>query len=199
MYLQLFRENTEQANRKARQMTFLLQALFLLLSVSICIWMKEIFGLLVNNAELQAAYPIAIILLMSFNYRPMYLAAINKLMFQEKTKALWKISLLAGVANVALNFVFLPIYGIFASAVITFSTFMYAGYAGFYMKEFKESNRLNYKPTLWLQCTVVALVFSYYFVEMAVNVKLAFSFVLIIIVLSLFYVKVIKQKVISFN
>lgn len=187
MYLQLYRERSKRANAEARDMTFLLQSSYLLLSVGGCIWLKEIFLFLVSNPDLQVAYPLAIILLMSYNYRPMYLAVINRLMYQEKTKSLWKISLVAGVSNVVLNLALLPVYGIRGSAIITFATFMYIGYAGFYMKEYKEVEDAGYKPGFWLAVTIVALLFSYFFVEANVALKLLFSSFLLLASLLLFY------------
>lgn len=187
MYLQLFKENNDKANAEARKMTFLLQSCFLLASVGVCIWLKEVFILLVKNPELQLAYPLAIIILMSYNYRPMYLAVINRLMFHEKTRSLWKISLVAGVSNVVLNFIFLPLYGIMASAIITFVSFMYIGYAGFMMKEYKQIKNINYMPGLWLAGTVVASIFAYFFVEADFLFKIIFSCIAMVVSLFLFY------------
>lgn len=197
MYLQLYRENNQKVNSEARQMTFLLQICFLLITVSICIWMKEIFLLLVKNTELQKAYPLAIILLMAYNYQPMYLAVINRLMYQEKVKSLWKISFVAGLANVVLNLIFLPIYGITGSAIITFITFMYIGYAGFFMKEYKQVKDLDYKPILWLMTTITALLFSYFFVEINIIIKLIFSATLLLGSLLYFYKQLIQGKKLS--
>lgn len=194
MYLELYRERSKAASAAAREMTFLLQACYLLLSVGVCIWLREIFLLLVRNPDLQAAYPLAIILLMSYNYRPMYLAVINRLLYQEKTGSLWRISLVAGVANVALNFALLPVYGIKGAALITFATFMYLGYAGFFMREYKEAEDLDYKPGLWLAGTVAALLFSYSFVEADVAWKLLLSGFLLLASLLLLYRYLVSGK-----
>ena len=186
MYLQLYRQNTPSANAEARKMTYILNILFLLLSISICIWLKEIFVLLVRNKELQQAYPFAIIILMSYNYRPMYLAVLNKLMYREKTKSLWKMSLVAGVLNVILNIIFLPIYGIMSSAIITFISFMYLGYYGFWMKDYCQIKDLNYNPVFWLLATCGAVVFAFYFVEADILIKFIFTLGVVLVALFLF-------------
>ena len=175
-------------------MTIMLQAFFLLLSVGVCIWLKEIFLLLVSNEELQIAYPLAIIILMSYNYRPMYLAVTNKLIFQEKTGSLWKISFVAGVLNVVLNLIFLPIYGITSAAVITFISFMYIGYSGFFMKEYKQIKDQDYKPVFWLTSTIVAMVFAYFFVEVNYILKIGFSLVVILALAIFFYTHFILKN-----
>lgn len=193
MYLQYYRDATTKSFSEARKMTFVVQAFFLLLSVGICIWIKEIFELLVKNEELQAAYPLAIIILMSYNYRPMYLAVTNKLIFQEKTGSLWKISFAAGVLNVVLNLIFLPIFGITGAAVITFVSFMYIGYSGFFMKEYKEIKDLDYKPVFWLMSTLAALLFAYFFVEASFLVKFAFSLLCLLVAAVFLYIHFIAK------
>jgi O-antigen/teichoic acid export membrane protein len=197
MYLQLYKEGSKKAFAEARKMTFLVQGFFLLISVGVCIWMKEVFLLLVSNPDLQKAYPLAIVILMSYNYRPMYLGVVNKFMYQEKTNILWKISFVAGVLNVVLNFVFLPLYGITASALITFFTFMYIGYSGYYLKEYKQVQDLDYKPALWFIGTCAALLFSYYFVEAHLLAKAAFSLAVALTCLFLFYRHYIKTGKVS--
>jgi len=187
MYLQLYKKNTLNSQAEARKMTYIIQIGFLLLSMALCIWLKEIFVFLVKNKDLQQAYPLAIIILMSYNYRPMYLAVLNKLMYKEKTKSLWKISFVAGVLNVALNLIFLPMYGIISSAIITFISFMYIGYSGFFMKEYRQVKDLEYRPIFWLLATIGALVFSYYFVEADILSKLIFTLGEVLVAVFLFF------------
>lgn len=200
MYLQYYKNADSKSLKEARKMTFILQAFFLLLSVGVCIWLKEIFLLLVSNEDLQIAYPLAIFILMSYSCRPMYLAVTNKLIFQEKTGSLWKISFVAGVLNVILNLIFLPMYGITSAAVITFISFMYIGYSGFFMKEYKEIRDLDYKPLLWLSSTIVALVFAYFFVEANYILKISFSIVVILASAIFFYTHfILKNSSLNFS
>jgi O-antigen/teichoic acid export membrane protein len=64
--------------------------------------------------------PFAIVIIMSYVYRPMYWVPVNKLGFEEKTHLLWRISLVGGLINVGLNLIFLPIFGIYTVVVATF-------------------------------------------------------------------------------
>src|SRR5690606_16999490 len=70
-----------EAALQARQMTYTLQVLFFAATFTGSLWMKEIFGFLIRNEELQQAYPLAIVILMGYNFRPMYMAVINLLTF----------------------------------------------------------------------------------------------------------------------
>ncbi|MHA6246727.1 lipopolysaccharide biosynthesis protein [Pontibacter sp. CAU 1760] len=162
VYMQLYGKEAAISDKlQARKLTFSLQVLFLLGTSVLGLWMKEIFELLIKNETLQEAYPLAIVILMGYNYKPMYLAAINQLVYREKTSVLWKISTVAGVGNVLLNLILVPVYGIEAAAFTTFAALMFMGYAGYMLKEYRQLQQINYFPWFWLLLTVFALLGVY--------------------------------------
>src|SRR5690606_4742607 len=77
---------------KARNLVFVLQIAYFLMTFIAAIWLKEIFQLLLKNKELQETYHLGIVILMAYNYRPMYFGANYKLMYLEKTKSLLKVT-----------------------------------------------------------------------------------------------------------
>ncbi|MBC5993052.1 lipopolysaccharide biosynthesis protein [Pontibacter cellulosilyticus] len=162
-YLQYYSKSGKdiEAARQARSMTFALQLLFLGVTFILCLWLKELFILLIRNSELQQAYPLAIILMMGYNYKPMYLGAVNLLSYREHTGVLWKISTVAGVGNVILNLILIPYFGIEAAAITTFVALMYMGYSGYALKEYKQIAEVNYHPWLWLLVNIMALLAVY--------------------------------------
>jgi O-antigen/teichoic acid export membrane protein len=166
VYMRLYAVSADrEAAFQARQLTFSLQVLFLIGTSLLGLWMKEIFVLLIKNEALQTAYPLAIIILMGYNYKPMYLAVINQLVYQERTKALWKISTIAGVGNVVLNLIVVPLYGIEAAAFTTFAALMYMGYAGYLLQEYRQIRQVDYYPWLWLPVNVAALLGVYFLAD----------------------------------
>ncbi|WP_161888943.1 lipopolysaccharide biosynthesis protein [Pontibacter russatus] len=190
LYMRLYAASADrEAALQARQLTFSLQVLYLAGTSLLGLWMREIFTLLIKNEELQAAYPLAIIILMGYNYKPMYLAVINQLVYREKSKALWKISTVAGASNVALNFIFVPLFGMEAAAFTTFAALMYMGYAGYLLKEYRQIRQVDYLPWLWLPVNVVALLGVYFLADVDMMVKLSISAVLIMAVLFYLYKK----------
>ncbi len=150
-------EGSLEAARQARRMTFALQLMFLLSTSLGSLWMKELFDVLIRNEELQEAFPLAIVILMGYNFRPMYLAASNLLSYREHTNQLWKISVIAGGGNVLLNFLLVPVYGYQAAALTTFAALMYMGYAGHFLKDYRKAALVDYYPLLWLALTCLAL------------------------------------------
>ncbi len=164
---------------KARNIVFLLQISFWIMTFIISLWMKEIFYFLIKNEILNQMYPLAVIIVMSFNYRPMYFGSNHKLFYAEKTSKLWKITFVAGLGNVLLNLLFIPIYGYQVAAVTTFVCLMYMGYAGFFMKVFKEVNGVEYYPIHWLIGTVLLTVLAYYSVDAAILSKIIISLIVL--------------------
>ncbi|MBC5773964.1 lipopolysaccharide biosynthesis protein [Pontibacter sp. KCTC 32443] len=167
----LAQQQDKAAALQVRRLTFALQVLFLLATSLGCLWMREIFILLIKNEALQQAYPLAIIILMGYNFRPMYSVVYNTLTYREHTNKLWRISVAAGAGNVLLNFILVPIFGYQAAAYTTFAALMYMGYAGFYMKAFKASTQVSYYPVLWLSLTVSMLFIVYNIAAVAIMVK----------------------------
>jgi len=167
----------EEDELGARSLVFILQLIYFLVTFLICIWLKEVFHFMIKNDALSKMYPLGIIIIMSYNYRPMYFGSNNKLMYVEKTNAIWKVSLAAGILNVVLNLVLLPFYGFEIAAYVTFGSLMYMGYAGYYYKIFKKFNTVNYYPALWLLATIVLTALSYFIVEFHILVKILISVV----------------------
>jgi O-antigen/teichoic acid export membrane protein len=148
-----------------RRLVFSLQIVFLCMTFVLSIWLKEAFHILIQNESLAKIYPLGIIMVMAYNYRPMYYGANNRLFYNEKTKVLLKITFAAGVLNVILNVILIKLIGFEAAAYTTFACLMYMGYAGYYLKEFKEVNDLSYYPMFWLGLTIGLTIAAYYAVE----------------------------------
>ncbi|MFT2007505.1 lipopolysaccharide biosynthesis protein [Pontibacter sp. 13R65] len=189
IYMQYYsRKGDKEAAHQVRRITFSLQTLFMVVTSLACIWMKEVFKVLIKNDSLQQAYPIAIVILMGYNFRPLYLAVINHLNYLEHTDKFWKISTVAGVVNVILNFLLVPIYGYKAAAFTTFACLMYMGYGGFYLKEYKKSALINFYPMLWLSLNILLLVMVYYLVTVAFLYKVLVTIAISVVGITSIYV-----------
>jgi O-antigen/teichoic acid export membrane protein len=158
-----------------------MQSLFILGSVLVALWAKEILSILSSNEDLAAAYPFAIVIIMSYVYRPMYWVPVNKLGFEEKTHVLWRISLIGGLINVGLNLIFLPFFGIYTVVVSTFIGLMYIGFSGYFLKEFKKIDNLNYYPVHWLVLIVTCTVATYFVRDYSILFKVGATVFLLVI------------------
>ena len=189
MLMQAYKDNDEKLSRK---LVFTLQVIFLCGTLTASIWLKEIFAFLIKIEELQKVYPLGIIIIMAYNYRPMYFGANFKLFFYEKTHVLMKVTLVAGIVNLVLNYFLIPIWGYQVAAYTTFFGLMYMGYTGYFLKEYRDNAQVNFYPLRWLAITIFLTVAAYFIVDFALVIKLIISF--IILLAGLWIVKTIQKK-----
>lgn len=156
----------------ARKIVFLIQLLLLVGTFILSIWLKEIFEILINNETLAQMYPLGIIIIMGYNYRPMYNGYASKFFFYEKTDTLWRMTFVAGISNVIFNIIFIPIWGYQTAAYTTFLSLMYMGYSGYFSKIFKEINDLRYYPIYWLLGTIVLTVLAFLMKDLTAGNKI---------------------------
>lgn len=132
------------------KVTAILQLIFLTGAVVLCLWMKEIFGVLANNKELSDSYYLAIPVIMANAVYPLYFASISLLRYKGITFVFWKITAVACIINVGLNLILIPFFGIEAAALVTLVSHLYMGFSGFAIKEFRDLNNVDYHEVRWL-------------------------------------------------
>jgi O-antigen/teichoic acid export membrane protein len=188
MYMKLFSSETLEDEIKARNLTVIMQGGTLLLAFIVALWMREMFGLLIRNENLNIGYTIAIIIIMSYSYRPIYFGPISKLQYLLKSKELWKISLIAGFLNVLLNLFLVPIYGIWGSVAATFIAMMFMGFRGYLLKSFRNNNPVNYYPLFWFVLICICTLFVYIIKDIHFLYKVVLTFLLLAVAIY-FYLK----------
>ena len=174
MLMTAYKNNNQM---QARNLVFVLQIVFLCITFAVSIWLKEIFEFLIKIEDLKKIYPLGIIIIMGYNYRPMYFGANFRLFFNEKTHKLMNITLLAGVICFVLNFILMPFWGYQVAAYTTFAGLMYMGYAGYFLKEYKETTTVKFYPLLWLAITIVLTVLAFYAVDFILLYKIILTVV----------------------
>jgi O-antigen/teichoic acid export membrane protein len=196
LYLKIFALK-EDTKKLIASLTQFLQFLFLGGCFIMALWMKELFALLIQNASLQSAYPLAIIIVMSYSYRPLYWHVVNRLQYEEKTNSLWKLSFVAGALNIILNLIFIPIYGFQVAAVTTFVSMLFLGFAGFGLKEFRAVDNASHHLILHLVLILGLSCLVYVFRELFWQSKLVISLLAILLLyLKLrVHIKTLKARV----
>lgn len=172
MMMQKFREGKDLV---ARNLIFGLQFAFFVLTFLMSIWLKELFSFLLKSPGLDKMYSLGIIIIMGYNYRPMYMGSSNKLFFVEKTNIIWKVTFVAGLINVILNSVFIPYYGFEVAAYTTFISLMFMGYIGFIIPSVKAENPVNYHPFKWLILTFLLTIGAYFIVDFPLQIKIVIT------------------------
>ncbi|MFV8346788.1 oligosaccharide flippase family protein [Flavobacterium sp. ZB4P13] len=182
-YIRYFVENEYL---KVRTLTFFLQVLFLNATFIVCLWLNEILFLMIKNVEYSNISTIGILIIMGYNYKPMYMASNMQLSIEGKTKKLLKISFVGGVINVILNFIFIPFFGIIAAAISTFIALMYIGFMGFYLNDFNLELKKLVNPKIWLSLIVLMTILLLISNHLPIYYKILFMGLLIFINLMLY-------------
>lgn len=183
----LYAKKTSDSEKQVKSLIFFLQIAFILGCALVSLWSKELFHLLIKQEELSLAYPISIIIIMGFSYRPLYWCTINKLIFYEKTGQLWKVSFIAGAINIILNLIFIPIYGITAAALTTLISLIYLGLSPFYLKEYRKLNNEKYYPIFWMLIIILLTIFVYLMKDSSLIMKIGISGVFVTLILLYFF------------
>jgi O-antigen/teichoic acid export membrane protein len=176
LMMRCYQQNDEQT---ARGLVFFLQGTFLLSTFVACIWMKEIFYVLVRNDSLNKMYYLGIIIVMAFNYRPIYYGAVNKLIYLEKTKVLWRLSFIPGIVNILLNIVGIPFFGFEFAAVSTFVTFTLMGLIGYAQHDFVANAKIRYYAVGWAFLNVALTTIAFAIRDVNVLTKVAVTVIII--------------------
>lgn len=175
MLLQCYKEKRDEA---ARTIIFTVQVGMLGATFTYSIWSREVFQFLIANESLAQVYPLSIIIVMAFNYRPMYSGALSKLFYTEQTHLLWRVSFIAGAGNVLLNFALIPFFGFEAAAYATFASLMYMGFSGHFMPKTKACLSANFYPAFWLTVIVAMTALAYGVVALSIGWKVVITLAL---------------------
>ena len=148
IYFSLFRDKNQDVHLIIRKFTFLWLGFSYVAATLAGLWSKEVFKFFfLNNTDgLADSYKYAIFLFMAFCYRPLYVASVEFVIFNEKTTSLFKITTAAGILNVVLNLALVPFFGIEAAVFSTFFCYMYMGISGHLFKDTKQYLPLSYYP-----------------------------------------------------
>ncbi len=109
----------------------------------------------------------------------MYVGASNIFFYHEKTTSLLRLTFCSGIIAFVLYCILIPFLSIWGIVIAYFIASFYMGYAGFYMKVFKDNSKITYPilkiAAIHLFLTAMAL----FFVDSDLNIKIVITIVFI--------------------
>lgn len=189
MCMQELKNNNEE---KLKQLIYFFVMITFNATFLFTIWSKQIFQLFINNEILVNAYPIASILVLALNYRPIYIAATNVYFYNLKTKEILYITFGAGILAVLGNLLFIPRYGIIGASIVTFIAYLYQGYAGFFSKTFKEYSKFTYPIASLLLIQLLLTVLGLLNLDSSIETKALLTSIILIV--DIIFTRKIIQK-----
>lgn len=176
-------EIRERNEQKARSLIYVYLGLTYMCTFLVAVWSREIFSLLISNAELAATYPYAILFVMALNYRPMYVAVSNIFFYYENTSALLKVTFCSGLLALGLYCLLIPFYSIWGVMIGYYIAAIYMGYSGFFTVFFKQKSDVEYPYKRILVLHLALTVVAYVMVECSVALKILISLLFVTSVL----------------
>lgn len=129
----LYKAGTEMAMQTVGKLIRVWFYVSLLIAAVLGLWIPDIFRLLYRKPELSAAYPMAIVLIFGFCYRPIYVAVVDKAIYDKRTMEVLKITVVAALSNVLLNLIFIGYYETWAATLNTVVAYFIMGIAGYFL------------------------------------------------------------------
>lgn len=159
------------------------------------LWSRELYGLLISNQEIAETYKYSIILVMAFNYRPIYVYCVNYFFYYEHTLQLLGITFLAGLISCIFYFSMTPYLGVYAALIGFYIGCLYMGYSGFFYSSYKNYTiyRVNWFFMLIIQIGLTILLYN--IVDLSILSKLFVSLCYVIFVVFLFITKIRIRRV----
>lgn len=174
IFLKYYSEESMEGEKHVKNLTLLMQIGMVSLGFMAAIWIKEFFAIFIKNDSLSSAYLFTVFVIMSFTLRPLYLVPNLKLQYLERTKGLWKISFVAGIINLILNFFLIPLIGTWGAVVSTFASMIYLALSGFFLKDYKISmnGEIAKYPTFWVVIVLLSTFLAYQIIELSIDIKI---------------------------
>ena len=169
------------------------QVLMLAITFTMAMILPEVFPLLIRSPGMEAAIPIAIPIIMAYNYRGMYVTSVTVLFYNENTRPLLKISMSASIMNVILNVFCIYYFGFEVAAWTTFACYMYMGYSGFFLKEYRAAVERPVNWKLWLGLTCALTFAAYKLLTFSLLWRLS-AIPVALVGLAILYVKLVNTK-----
>lgn len=128
--------------KRYRRLFYLNQGVALMASFLICIWMSEVYTLLIHNDSLRQSSSIATYICFAQCMKPLYVFMSEICFIERKTKTLLWLVFVPGFTNLLICYVFIPIYGFRVAVYSTMLSYWTQLFMPFFVPYFKSK-------TLW--------------------------------------------------
>lgn len=164
------------------------------------LWMREFYVLFIHNNELQPAYEVARLNVLSYLPTVLYFFLSAKILIEKNTKYILWLIFLPAMTNILLNILLIPTYGYIAAVYTTILSYWIILLLPFIHPFFKASYRKMF-GSLWslgifIFISIFIFIISYYSSESLV-LKSVIS--IAIFVFSIFYFKLYKKVALKYG
>ena len=177
---------------KYRHYFYFAQSIAFVVIFTFSLWLPEIYSLLVRNADLQSAMPIARKICFANGILPFYYFVSSVVFIKKDTKQLLWLVFLPGVLNVVLCFLLIPLYGVNAavySTILSYWSLLVVPFVSKYHAQNIEEWLGSRKKVVYTAIVLIVLfMVSYYTDILSFFAKIALTGAIILTSTILFYI-----------
>ncbi len=178
-----------------RKLYYLCQSTALVASFIICIWMNDIYGVLIRNDNLKLSSSIACLMCFAQVQMPLYNFMSVSCFVERKTKQLLWLVFLPGMLNIVLCLILIPIFGYRVAAYTTMFSYWSQILIPFFVPYFKNKTKdwlgARYKLGVLYGVIILALLSGNVVARCGILIKLFSSFAALAVFLFYYF----KSKV----
>lgn len=192
---------TQRAYRSAdynkyRKLYFLTQGVALLSSFLFCIWMPELYSLLIKNEDLSQSSSIATMMCFANVVFPLYTYMGNSAFIEKNTTQLLWLVFVPGFLNLLLCSVLIPLYGyraaIYSTMISYWSQIFIPFFVSYYRKKVIMWLGSKYKLLYLLLIIVSCVIVGNTIVHLSLPIRILVSFASLVAFIYLYYKKSIN-------
>lgn len=177
-----------------KKLYYLCQTVALITSILICIWINDIYFILIKNERLVQSSSIASMMCFANVVQPLYLFMSSNAFIEKRTNQLLWLVFIPGILNLALCSVLIPIYGYRAAVYSTMISYWSQILIPFVVPYYRKtvSQWLSQKQVLIMLLIVImgSVVLANYISKQLFIIRFAIS----VIIAALFLVVFVKKK-----
>ncbi len=190
--------DNNEATKLIRNITYLWFSASLFGAFGLCLWLREIMIFLYPREEFLDAYKYSVLIIMALCYRPLYVSIIDRAIFNERTKSILKIAFIAGAINIVLNLIAIPLFGLQGAVATSFISYVYMGFAGFYIKDLRALITEQYRPVTLLSLLFSVSALAFFAKDFEIYMKVICS-ILLLATAAVWYFKQGKSQIQAIN
>lgn len=177
-----------------RKLYFLCQAIAVVSSLMICVWMPEIYSLLIRNENLAKSADIASLLCFANVVLAFYTFMSTPVFIEKNTMQLLWLVLVPGILNLALCYIFIPIWGYRVAIYSTIISYWSQLFIPYFVGYYRKSVRLWLGGLSRVLVIFVFLLCSLFLAQFLTEFGLLFKIVISMLMLSVFLFVYQREK-----
>lgn len=150
MFSRIFFSKEKHRYFHTKDLLIFILILFIILALGISLFIQDFFKLFISNSDLWNCNYMVCVLVFAYSYKPLYWYISSVLSYNNRTGDIWKMTFITGILNVCLNFILIPVIGLYSCVIVTFICMQGMCIIGSLLKNYKRLNEVPFNFMVWI-------------------------------------------------